>query len=168
MHRLILALILLYSTVGFSATVYKTRDGNGVVSFSDEPPVDGTPVEVLEIAPPTPQSADEYLGRLEDMREVTDRMAADRREREKHRAEMREVQARTEANREPEQPVYTGYNDYVPVYSRRYRNRGRPPYRPGYGPKPEHPIARPPLNPPISSSRGTNAQLMRPMVSTRP
>jgi len=168
MNRLFFLLVLpLCSAVAMSATVYKTRDDNGVVSYSDQPPAEGEQAEVLKIDASTPQSPDEYLERLDDMRETTDRMAADRREREKHRAELREIQARKESYQESSQQGYTGYNDYVPVYSGSYRHRGRPPYRPGYRPRPVHPIARPPLRHP-GTSHSTNAQLMRPMVSTRP
>ena len=74
-------------------TVYKTVDDKGVVSFSDIPPEGDPEVESFQIATPPPQDAEVAQQRLEDMRETTDRMASDRREREKHRAEMQELQA---------------------------------------------------------------------------
>lgn len=168
------------------ATVYKTVDENGVVSFSDTPPGDPAQAEKLQINAPPPSSTGEYQQNLEDMRETTDRMAADRREREKHRAEMRELQARTNAYGEPDYSS-SGYDDYSYVTGYRGYNRGgrykpgkpwkpgRPPYRPGYKPKPEHPIARPPHRPgagqpeEFGATRPTqnNSQLMRPITSRR-
>ena len=158
-----LTALLLCSAAVFATTVYKTVDENGVVSFSDKP--QEKDVEVLKISTPEPQSPEEHMANLEAMRETTDRMAEDRREREKHRAELKELTAR---NQSPQYPVQQNYNDYYyPINSGRYRRHGRPPYHPGYRPKPEHPIARPPLLPGGGSNRSTNSQLMRPIVSSR-
>ena len=166
MYRLILLLLFFCASAG-AATVYRTVDENGVVTFSDTPPPGEGPVETMTIDTPPPQDPAAHQQRLEDMRETTDRMAADRRERERHRAELREIDARTQAYQEPAQPYYDPYDSYLPVYSRRYYGgHYRPPWRPGYKPRPEHPIARPPLrHPPYSV--GGNDQLMRPMVSSR-
>ena len=167
MYRLTPALLLLCSTAGLTATVYKSVDENGVVNFSDTPPPDGVHAEVLQVSPPTPQSPAEHLERLAAMREATDRLAADRREREKHRAELQELRAKTASYRPPAQPRNTEYASYYPVYSRYYRRSNHPPWRPGYRPTPEHPIAHPPMRTGRGNFGSSNAQLMRPLVSTR-
>ena len=161
-------------------TVYKTVDDKGVVSFSDIPPEGDPEVESFQIATPPPQDAELAQQRLEDMRETTDCMASDRREREKHRAEMQELQAT--APQQQQQQYSSGYNDYYPpIYTssnvRRRNYYGNTPWRPDYRPKPEHPIARPPIRPGHSYrpqnrpngnvNTGSNSQLMRPMVSPR-
>ena len=102
MYRLIITAFLFQAAIGHSATVYKTVDENGVVSFSDMPPGDSASAEVLQITPALSKSPEEYLAWLDQMRDTTDRMAADRREREEHRAKLREVRARTAAYQVPE------------------------------------------------------------------
>ena len=160
MFKIVIPVCLVFcSAAGLATTVYKTVDENGVVSFSDKPPAENA--EVLKISTPPPQAPEEYIANLEAMRETTDRMARDRREREKHRAELKEIAARDAARQAQQQPIYT---DYYPGYSGAYRNRGRPPYRPGYRPKPEHPIVHPPLRPAPGPFRPLNSQLMRPML----
>ena len=161
------ALLLLCATAGFSTTVYKTVDEKGVVSFSDIPPAGGLPTEVLQITPTNPQSPEAYLERFEAMRQTTDRMVSERREREKHRAELKEINARTVSLQPTEPSGLTPYADYFPVYSRRTRRHGYVPSRPGYRPKPEHPVIRPPLQKLQGVMGSSNAQLMRPLVSTR-
>jgi len=161
-------------------TVYKTVDDKGVVSFSDTPPEGDPEVESFQIATPPPQDAEVTQQRLDDMRETTDRMAADRREREKHRAEIRELQANTQPQQQ--QQYSSGYDDYYPpIYTnsnvRRRNYYGNAPWRPNYRPKPEHPIARPPIRPGQGNrpqtrpndnvNTGSNSQLMRPIVSPR-
>jgi len=128
-----------------AATVYKTVDENGVVSYSDTPPADDVQVEILEIFSAAPALSESAQEQLEAMRETTDRMVADRQQREQHRAELRKLQAQSEP---PTQVIeYATPPSYVggtyPVY---YPYPG---YRPGRGhrPRPEHPIARPPLRP---------------------
>ena len=136
-------LALLYCLPAQSATVYKTVDEAGVVSFSDTKPAGDTPTETLKINAPAPAiSAEEQQQRLQDMSEATDRMAADRMAREKHRAELRQQQEPQQAA--PQQPDYTDYMGYSAGGSG-YRNY--PIRRPGLRPrpKPEHPIARPPV-----------------------
>ena len=171
----LLLVLLTYSAVTHGqATVYKTVDEHGVVTFSDTPPADPGSAERMQIDTPPPSSTGEYEENLAAMRETTDRMAADRREREKHRAQMRELQARTRAYQPPEanEPEYDDYS-YVTGYPghRRggYYRPGRPPWRPGYRPRPEHPIAQPPYRPVLQNTRPTdnNAQLMRPMTGRR-
>ena len=146
-------------------TVYKSVDEDGNVTFSDSPPADAKSTQELQVNVPDPQPAGEQQQALQDMRETTDRMAADRREREKHRAEMKELNSRTAAAAPTanEQPDYN-YQDYystVPGYGVRSRYYYGP-HRPGYKPRPEHPITRPPLQ---HQGHSNNSQLMRPLVS---
>jgi len=153
------------------STVYKTVDEGGVVSFSDTPPtgVAEAEVEQLEIQAPAAQPGDEYRQNLEAMRETTDRMAEDRRAREKHRAEMRELQARTEAHQQPPPGPTQDFSSYSRVWGGgAYYRPGYPPWRPGHRPRPEPPIVRPPLypaHPGVSRPTDNNSQLMRPILS---
>jgi hypothetical protein len=143
-------LTLLCCLPGQAATVYKTVDEDGVVSFSDTKPISDEPVETLKIngqAPPV--SADEQQ-RLEDMRETTDRMAADRMAREKQRAELRQQQAQAS----PAQPDYTDYMGSSSRNSDYYGYYGYPIRRPVVRPRPVHPIVRPPVRPrPVARGR---------------
>ncbi len=135
-----LGLLLAGAPLG-ATTVYKTVDERGQVSFSDQPPPAGAAVEVLDYSVPevTPTALD--TARLEAMRETTDRMAADRREREAHRAKLR-AEARAAlavANPAP------AYEDYYLPYRTVVRRGGI--LRPGWGYPPLHPvppIVRPP------------------------
>lgn len=155
MLKLLSVLLVLYGGTVFAATkVYKTVDENGVVSFSDTSPEQGE-AEVLKINTTTPQPDGDQQANLDAMRETTDRMAADRREREKHRAELKGVAAKQQPEPTP-QPVYTNY------YPGNYLNPGKP-----HRPKPEHPIARPPLRSGAEHYSPSNAQLRRPIVSGR-
>jgi hypothetical protein len=156
-------LICLLSLPVAAQTVYKTVE-DGVPTFSDAPPAEG-PAEVIEVhAPP---AADDGLleERLAEMRETTDRMASDRREREKHRAEMRALSAPDPASETivVEQPSTLWAGGYWPGYSRP-PNRPRPPFRPGPPQRPQ-PL---PQQPGWSVMQPGNSQLMRPMVSSRP
>ena len=143
-------------------TVYRTVE-DGVPSFSDAPPDDGRDVETitLDVAPPAddPQLAE----RLEQMREATDRMAEDRREREQQRAALRQQHAEREREIAAQSPtVIVANSGYWPVYGRPGRPWPRPPYRPQPQPLPQPPP------PGWSVMQGGNAQLMRPIVSRRP
>ena len=154
MLKLLPILLIAYGGTVFAATkVYKTVDENGVVSFSDTSPAQGD-AEVLKIHSATPQPDADQQANLDAMRETTDRMAADRREREKHRAELKEIAAKQKAATTP-QPVYS---NYYPVYPGNYLSPGRP--------RPEHPTVRPPLRPRVEHYSPMNSQLMRPMLST--
>ena len=108
------------------------------------------------------------------MRETTDRMANDRMAREKHRAEMRELQVQTEAARLPgysddyyeDNTIYSGYSGYSNYYNYPKRRHWR---RPGHG-RPTHPIARPPLRPhPVTHPSTDNfpAPHIRPLFTPR-
>lgn len=146
-------------------TVYKSVDEDGNVTFSDSPPADAKETQELQVNVPDPQPTGEQQQALEDMRETTDRMAADRREREKHRAEMKELNARnsavTSTGSGQSNSEYDGYYPPVPGYGVR-SGYYYGPHRPGYKPKPEHPIVRPPLQ---HQGLTNNRQLMRPIVS---
>jgi len=143
------ALLLLACLPAAAAKVYKTVDANGVVSFSDTQPADASEVELLEIEVTEPQLSATDQQRLEDMRETTDRMAADRRARELHRAELR--QQRTPAQTQVVE-VGSGDDGYANGYSGYYPYPVR---RPGWRPRPTHPIARPPgYRPPMRPPLG--------------
>jgi hypothetical protein len=133
------ALSLALCTSALAATVYKTVDDKGVVSFSDTLPAANLVVETVVIEEQIPPSSELTEQRLEDMRETTDRMVADRMAREKHRAELRTLDLQRSALQAQQQtPDYydttTVYNGYAPYPVRRQWRR------PNY---PQHPI--PPL-----------------------
>ncbi len=148
-HRWLPALTLLCCLPGLAATVYRTVDDSGVVSFTDIRPTGEVPVETLVIDARAPQVSETQRQRLQDMRDTTDRMAADRMAREKHRAELRQLQAQTQARYQPPQeypadnnPVYWGYSS---GYSGYYNYPARRPWKRGHRPRPEHPIAGHPI-----------------------
>ncbi|WP_241505917.1 DUF4124 domain-containing protein [Parahaliea mediterranea] len=169
------------TTLADTATVYKTVDEQGNVSFSDSPPAPGASAQTLHYPTADPSDSDTYRQRLEDMRDTTDRMAADRREREQQRAEQRRELAATD--RGPADDTYPGYaGDYYsggyPVYLGPVRppHHHRPPhFPPTYPPlHPDRPWPRPPLaRPPAQGVEGlrsnlrNNSQLMRPMLPRR-
>ena len=155
-------LVLLLVSVGAAAqTVYKSVE-DGVPTFSDAPPPEGE-VEVIHMQVPPAPKDDLLEARLEDMRETTDRMAADRREREKHRAELRAMNAPEPEPREIEMPAMVWGGGFWPAYGSR-PNRPRPPFRPVPPQRPQ-PL---PQQPGWSVMQPGNAQLMRPIVSSRP
>ena len=94
---------LLAMPAAAATTVYKWVDESGQVSFSDQPPSAVQEVQTLHLDIPAPVDAELTERRLTQMREVTDRMAADRREREKVRAEQRQAR---QLVTQVEQPVY--------------------------------------------------------------
>jgi len=149
-------------------TVYKSVE-NGVPTFSDAPPADDTPVETIILEIPPPADDPQLTERLEQMREATDRMAADRREREAHRATLREQQAvpAPEPAAEPGTVIVAGGGYWATPPS--YLPPFRPPYRPPHVRPPMRPQPLPaPVAPPgWSVMRGGNSQLMRPIVSSR-
>ncbi len=162
----LMTVLLVCCTGVEAATVFKSVDENGVVTFSDTPPEGGVPAETLQIETPPPQDPQAHREQLETLRETTDRMVADRMARERHRAEMKAIAARTGSYQASPAPGYDPYPSYIPVYRRGYRDHDGPPYRPGLRPRPEHPIARPPLRPGYGGG-DPNDQLMRPIVSPR-
>ncbi len=149
-------------------TVYRTVDETGAVSFSDTPPESEQPVDALTIEVASPVDPQVYQQNLEAMRETTDRMAQDRREREKHRAQMRELAVRdAPAQAAPPENLVEQYSTgwYSGYYGGHGYRPGRPPWRPGYRPRPEHPIVRPPARPLPAYPTQSNSQLMRPILS---
>ena len=151
-YRWLTALTLLVCQQALTATVYKSIDEQGVVSFSDAPPQNEILLETVVIDNQASLSDDEAQQNLQNMRETTDRMVADRMAREKHRAEVRELEAQTETMQTPQYPEYyegsTTYSGYYNYPTRPYRGR------PGHV-RPVHPIARPPLRRPGHRPRDT-------------
>ncbi len=147
--KLLAMWLLVSGQAAFAATVYKTVDAEGRVSFSDQPPPAGAPVEVLDYRVPAVSPSSIDTARLEAIRETTDRMAADRREREAHRARLR---AEAKAAYAAANPAPT-YDDYYTPYRTVVRRGGS--LRPGFGhpplrPRPPHvrpPGLKPPLRP---------------------
>jgi hypothetical protein len=149
----ILALPLLWCASAFAATVYKTVDEQGRVTFSDTPPTTNITVETVVIDAPQPLSSGLAEKRLEEMRVTTDRMVADRMARERHRAELRSLEQ--DRLRQSEQwaaernSSVTVTNGSVPFFVP-VRRPGHFPGRPSGRPpvRPDHPLVRPPLRPP--------------------
>jgi Domain of unknown function (DUF4124) len=142
------ALSLLCCLPSFATTIYKSIDENGVISFSDARPAEEILVETVVIDDQmTPPSGQEQQ-RLQDMRETTDRMVADRMAREKHRAELRQLEAQTDAQ-QAAQNIQDNY-DNAPIYTGYYNYPVRRPWWPPQRPWPDHPIACPPLRPPVN------------------
>lgn len=162
------AALIAGAAIASSATVYKTVDEQGRVTFSDTPPAKDQPAETLQIPTGEPVSEAVYQQRLEDMRATTDRMASDRREREQHRAEQR-LAAQRAARPSPSAPpgpaeprydsgIYPGYYPY-PLY--RYPRYPHNPHHPHHRAMPPYyPVDEP-------TARGglhRNSQLMRPIL----
>jgi Domain of unknown function (DUF4124) len=136
------ALLLLCCLPGVAATVYKSIDANGVVTYSDSLPADDVTVETLVFDEQTVPAGENEQQRLQDMRETTDRMIADRMAREKHRAELRKLAAERQAQSVAQEPP--AEDDSVTIYPGYY---GYPIHRPWW--PPHHPRPQPPLLPPV-------------------
>ena len=169
-------LVLLYCLPSLAATVYRTVDDKGVVSFTDIKPNSDNVVDTLIIDAQAPQLSEIEQQRLTEMRETTDRMASDRMARKKHRAEIRKLQSETQPQYqspyEYQQNYNPGFIGYTSGYSSsRYTNPYNYPrrnsWRRKHNSRPEHPIAghpgpgrpgadypgtRPPLRLPAQSS----------------
>jgi hypothetical protein len=148
-YRWLPALLLLCCIPTSAATVYRTVDEHGVVSFSDTRPAGDVAVETMVIDTQAPQVSEAAQQRLQDMRETTDRMATDRMAREKHRAEIRQLQAQAQPRYDYQypresNPQYVGFSSGYSGYSS-YPSR---PWRRSHKRRPQHPIARPPLRQP--------------------
>ena len=155
-----LAIALAGAVPALGATVYRTVDAEGRVSFSDTPPPPGSAAEVIEMrdtrAGPDPETAE----RLEPMRATTDRLREDRLAREQERAL-------------PPAPTYPGYPEQAQEDSARQDETQRwllpyyPPYRlwtadGAHPPRPRPPYVEP--KPPPSGGgalgpRGLKARL---------
>ncbi len=108
-------------------TVYRWEDDKGQVHFSDQPPADEAGVETLNYQSAPSVDAETTANNLAAMRETTDRMAADRREREAHRAALQQqaaAQATVVYYDEPYNPavIWAG--------PPRHHHRPRPPWKP--------------------------------------
>jgi hypothetical protein len=145
------ALSLLCCLPGLAETVYKSIDDNGVVSFSDTRPPGDILVETVVVDVPAPPSSKVTEQRLADMRETTDRMASDRMAREKHRAELRQLDAQKYADAASQELVE--YYDPVIVYSGDYRRPVGPRRR--HHNRPAYPVASPPLLAPMPLEQPT-------------
>ena len=122
MTRVLGTIFLLFCLPCAAATIYKSVDAQGRVTYSDQLPVDTTVVDILEYTETAPTLAADDAARLAEMRDTTDRMAADRREREASRARVREDRVASQTVVVQQEPYY------YPVYGRR-RHRAiiRPP-----------------------------------------
>lgn len=155
-------LLLSCGAAADSTTVYRVVDDDGVVGFSDTPPADPATAELIAIDTPQPVAAEESLQNLEAMRETTERMAADRREREARREAARQ--------RVTHQPVVAGARQAQPEVRREYiylppQIPSRP-WRPGlHPPQRPHPERPPRVQPTEGIIKGPNSQLMRPILS---
>ena len=166
-------LLLLAAMDSSATTVYKSVDAEGRVTFSDQPPPAAELVDVYEYREPPPNRSALDVERIEAMREVTERMAADRREREASRAGARTVSRYAQSAPDGASGFYRhDYrdDDYAPgfygghpaaIYYRPLRKRrpgvhppvARPPIaRP---PAERPPLGRPPLGRPADSSHAT-------------
>ncbi|MCZ6830848.1 MAG: DUF4124 domain-containing protein [Gammaproteobacteria bacterium] len=143
MPRLLQILPLLICLPCTAATVYKSVDARGRVTFSDSPPVQAVSVEKLVIEVQAAADPDLYLQRLAAMTEVTDKIAADRKQREQTRAQSRRWPQDHYSGGRPT-VVQDGYTAGYSGYGRFSGVRGRH-YRKGH--YPSHPIAHPPLLP---------------------
>lgn len=142
-------MLMLPCSTALATTVYKTVNEYGVVSYSDVKPEVSTPVETLVIDVQESRESEGDQERLLAIRETTDRMAADRREREKHRAELRRQTVGSRVEYAPAE--YTEPAEFVSyASSSSFRRRGygnRDPRWRHNRPRPENPIARPPMRP---------------------
>jgi hypothetical protein len=149
LNRWLWALPLLCCLPGEAATIYKTVDENGMVSFSDTLPPGDTPVETVIIEEQAAPPSELTEQRLKDMRETTDRMVADRMAREEHRAELRRLEAEAEAQQSAQE--VSEYYDYPTVYWGNTYDPVRRPWRRHDHRRPAQPIAGPPLRPPAQN-----------------
>ncbi len=164
MPLILIASLLLASVVAAdeSQTIYRSTDDSGAVSFSDRAPEDDRPVQVMQLEVPQAGSAEEHRERMQQLSASADRMAEERRARERHRAEMRELAARSQVQDQAAQPVaYEQSPSYV--LAPRYHRPWRPPHvRPPHRPRPVPPVAG---NTDLRANNAYNSQLMRPVLS---
>jgi hypothetical protein len=158
MSRLLLILSLLMCLPCTAATVYKSVDVRGRVTFSDTPPEQAVSVEILDVQAPTADDPEYYLQRMAVMTDVTDKIAAARVQREQLRLASRNSRSDYGSGQPaaPQEGYYNGY--YNPVR----RHHRRHPY-------PGHPIVNPP-HPPLRGPALVNqypASLVRRSYSPR-
>ncbi len=167
----LIATVLLFSAACAAAdaprVIYRSTDDSGAVSFSDRAPDDDRQVQLLHLDVPPAGSAEEHRRRMQDISASADRMAEERRARERHRAELRELAARTAAREQaPPQPQYGQAPYYVaaPRYHRPWRPPGHPGLRPPARPQPLPPTAPYAGSTALRADNAYNGQLMRPML----
>ncbi|GAB5413884.1 MAG: hypothetical protein Cons2KO_14870 [Congregibacter sp.] len=179
-----LLILLVFSPALLAQTVYKSVE-EGVTSFSDTPPETGD-AEVLQIDVQEPAKDGLLESRLAEMRETTDRMAADRREREATRraalasraADESRPQTSADSDLTPQNWGISQWSSFAPGFRPRPYPHLRPhpypiaPWRPGHPglrptPRPLPGIATPTPPPGWSVIQPGNSQLMRPIVSSR-
>ena len=154
-----LLLLALFASSGSAAqTVYRSVE-DGITRFSDVPP-EGVPAEVIVLDVPAPSPDPALEERIAAMRETTQRMADDRRERERHRAELKALARKDQMQSQPytDLPAPTFAYWPAPLWRPRPPLRHRVPYRSRAGVAPRG----------WSVLKPGNAQLMRPIVSSRP
>ncbi len=147
MPRLLHILLLLICLPCTAATVYKSVDARGRVTFSDSPPEQAVSVEKLVLDVQAAAAPELYLARMAAMTEVTDKIAAARIEREQTRLESRRWQENSYQQGQPtvvQDAYYSGYRSYAGAPRRTYRKRHHP----------THPIVHPPLRPARVAARG--------------
>lgn len=138
-------------------TVYRTVNEHGVVEFSDSPPPDGVEAKQLEIAPIQPVDPAQARANLEALRETTDRLAAQRSDREVRRSPIVFLEAPAQPSPITSPGGVTRETIYLPPV---YYPVRRPPHYP-----PDRP--HPPLRPQAMPERDRNSQLMRPITEQR-
>ncbi|MCK9504412.1 MAG: DUF4124 domain-containing protein [Porticoccaceae bacterium] len=127
--HLIAILALALALQASAATVYKYRDENGAITYSDSPPTHTDDYEIIEIQSSEPSDPQAHQQMLEQMAKTSDRLQADRRQREEDR--QKTAQSRSSAppyypaTAQPEPDYYPGY----PFLRRNYHRTSRPPYR---------------------------------------
>lgn len=102
---------LLLVAQSHATTVYKAIDANGVVSYTDAPPVHGDYEVVAISAPPPSSSLAEAQARYTQMQTVTDNIASARKARAQARHPAR-PKIRTVAAKYQPEPIYYGYPYY--------------------------------------------------------
>jgi hypothetical protein len=138
MRLLFISVSLLLALPSVSATVYKSVDERGRVTFSDTVPLTAVSVESIVVQVQQPHAPELYLERMQAMTAVTDKIAAQRKEREQNReSALQRHNAGTFAG----YPGMSGETVYVGYGGARRWLGSRPPHYP------VHPVVRPPLQP---------------------
>lgn len=78
----LLAMLILTSVAATGATVYKSVDADGTVRYSDKPPQGNDPVEKIHLPDRVPVTLPDTESLLAQMAATTERLKADRLERE--------------------------------------------------------------------------------------
>ncbi|MGD9660469.1 MAG: DUF4124 domain-containing protein [Porticoccaceae bacterium] len=123
------ALIVTLALQADAATVYKYRNANGAITYSDNPPLHTDDYEIIELQSQQPGDPEAHRQMLDQMTATSDRLQADRRQREKDRQDSAPSRASPPPyypqTGEPQTSYYPGY----PYYHRPYHRNPRPPLR---------------------------------------